>query len=265
MDCYKPTAFVLEVHPRNAPKNAAPVAWLLVERHIDFRHDAQGALLDASICVSCQPITSRYSRDERSKSHFHGGYTCAFNGMVSLTANSLTTGGYVVLENTDLQGHRIGTFLMNEIVQWVQQWPDATVRTVSLLSGQAHGDNKERRNRFYEQLGLEFDYDDSEHKQGCSRPMLAKQLKRIETWKENITVHSMPDYLANVLHEKERDSLELMQRNRAVKDLINEQRAAEAKPIRWALRTLYSRYQTQVVGGVLLAMLTAAAWSRFHT
>ena len=180
--------------------------------------------------------------------------TCAFNGMVSLTANSLTTGGYVVLENANFQGNRVGTFLMNEIVQWVQQWPDATVRTVSLLSGQAHGDNKERRNRFYEQLGLEFDYDDSEHKQG-SRPMLAKQLKRVETWKENITVHSMPDYLANILHEKERDSLELMQRNRAVKDLFNEQRAAEAKPIRWALRTLYSRYQTQVVGGVLLAML----------
>lgn len=265
MDCYKPTAIVLEVRPQNEPKSSSPMAWLLAERHIDFRHDAQGALLDASICVSCQPITARYSRDDRSKSHFHGGYTCAFNGMVSLTANSLTTGGYVVLENTDLQGHRVGTFLMNEIVQWVQQWPDATVRTVSLLSGQAHGDNKERRNRFYEQFGLEFDYDDTEHKQGCSRPMLAKQLKRVETWKENITVHSVPDYLANVLDEKVRDSFELMQRNRAVKDLINEQRAAEAKPIRWVLKTLYSRYQTQVVGGILLTMLAAAAWSRFHT
>jgi hypothetical protein len=232
MDCYKPTAFVLEVRPRNEPRNAAPVAWLLVERHIDFRHDAQGRLLDASVCVSCQPITARYSRDEQSKSHFHGSYNSVSNGMVSLTSNSLTSGGYVVLENTALQSHRIGTFLMNEVVQWVQRWPDATVRTVSLSSGDAHGDNKERRNRFYEQLGLEFDYDDSEHMQGCSRPMLAKQLKRVETWKENITVHSMPDYLANVLHEKERDSLELMQRNRAVKDLINEQRAAEAKPIR---------------------------------
>ncbi len=265
MDCYKTTAFVLEVRPRNEPKNAEPASWLLVERNIDFRHDAQGALLDASICVSCQPITARYSRDGRSKSHFHGGYTCAFNGMVSLTANSLTTGGYVVLEDTDLRGHRIGTFLMNEIVQWVQQWPDATVRTVRLLSGDAHGDNKERRNRFYEQLGLEFDYDDSEHKQGSSRPMLAMQLKRVETWKENVTVHSMHDYLANVLHEKERNSLELMQRNRAVKDLIREQHAAEAKPIRWALRTLYSRYQTKVIGGVLLAILMAVTWSRLHT
>lgn len=265
MDCYKPTAFVLEIRPRNESKNNAPIAWLLVERHIGFRHDSQGVLLEASICVSCQPITTRYSRDERRKSHFHGGYTSTLNGMVSLTAKSMTIGGYVVLENANLQGNRIGTFLMNEIVQWVQQWPDATVRTVSLLAGQAHGDNKERRNRFYEQLGLEFDYDDSEHKHGCSRPIVAKQLKRVETWKENITVHSMSDYLANILHEKERDSMELMQRNRAVKDLINEQRAAEAKPIRWALRTLYSRYQTQVIGCVLLAMLTAMAWSRFQT
>ena len=265
MDCHKPTAFVLEVPPRNEPKRSAPVAWLLVERHIDFRHDAQGTLLDASICVSCQPITDRYSRNDCSKNHFHGGYTCAFNGMVSITANSLTTGEHVILENTGLQGHRIGTFLMNEIVQWVQQWPNAIVKTVSLHSDQAHGNNKERRNRFYEQLGLEFDYDDAEHKQGCSRPMLAKQLKRVETWKENITVHSMPAYLANVLHEKERNSLVLMQRNRAVKDLINEQRAAEAKPIRWALGTLYSRYQTQVVGSIFLAILAAAAWSRFHT
>ncbi len=263
MDCYKPIAFVLEVRPRKEPKNAAPVAWLLVERSTDFRHDASGALLAASICVSCEPITPRYGRDHLTKSHFHGGYTRASNGMVSLTANSLTTGGYVVLENTDLRGQRIGTFLMNEIVKWVQQWPDATVRTVKLLSGEAYVENKERRNRFYEQFGLEFDYADVGHKQGCSRSVLAKQLKRVETWKENITVHSLPEYLANVLHDKERDAMELARLNRLVKDLVREQRAAEAKPILWVLGTLYSRYQTQLALILLFLILVAMAWVQF--
>ena len=217
---HKPSTFILEVRSRPEPNKAGPIAWLLVERRIDFRHDSCGALLDASICLVCQEINPRDSRQKQRNSYFRGGYTSAFKGMVSLTANSLTVGGYVVLENTELQGHRVGTFLMNEVVQWVQQWPDSVVRTVRLLSGDARGDNKERRNRFYEQLGLEFDYCDLEHKQGCSRPILAKELKRVETWKKNITLHSTTDYLANVpnvIYEKQRDSLELMNRNRFIK------------------------------------------------
>ena len=53
---------------------------------------------------------------------------------------------------------------------------------------------KSRRNWFYEQFGLVFDYTDPEHREGRSRPMLAGALVKVETWKQNITEHRMLDY-----------------------------------------------------------------------
>ena len=117
--------------------------------------------------------------------------------------------GAVFLDLPGLDGQRIGTYLMNEIVQCVQQWPEATVNGIELLAGQAHGDNKARRNWFYEQFGLVFDYTDPEHREGRSRPMLAGALVKVETWKQNITEHRMLDYLAAVLYAEERATSEL--------------------------------------------------------
>lgn len=54
--------------------------------------------------------------------------------------------GAVFLDLPGLDGQRIGTYLMNEIVQWVQQSPETTVNSIELLVGQAHGDNKAWRN-----------------------------------------------------------------------------------------------------------------------
>ncbi|MBN0147646.1 hypothetical protein JTL51_32530, partial [Pseudomonas aeruginosa] len=125
-------------------------------------------------------------------------YSRHFNS-VSLTSPSMSKGA-VFLDLPGLDGQRIGTYLMNEIVQWVQQWPEANVNGIELLAGQAHGDNKARRNWFYEQFGLVFDYTDPEHREGRSRPMLAGALVKVETWRQNITEHRMLDYLAAVLY-----------------------------------------------------------------
>lgn len=51
---------------------------------------------------------------------------------------------------------------MNEIVEWVQHWPEESVDGIKLLARQAKDDNKARRNWFYEQFGLVFDYIDPE-------------------------------------------------------------------------------------------------------
>lgn len=37
-------------------------------------------------------------------------------------------GGELFLDPDELRGQRIGTYLMNEIVTWAQQWPEAPVR-----------------------------------------------------------------------------------------------------------------------------------------
>lgn len=248
----KPRIQVLEIKHRDRP-DIEPVVWLLVERQETYRHDPQdGTLLGASISVFYQRITARYSHQNGGKGRFDGNYS-KLNNSVSLTSTS-TSKGAVFLDLSGLDGQRIGTYLMNEIIRWGQRWPKATVNRVELLSGQAHGDNKERRNRFYAQFGLVFDYTDAEHREGHSRPMLAGELISSETWKKNITERKMFDCLADTLYAEERLLAELAQKNIACDNLREARRQAEATPIRWALKILYYQHAGILAWGAVLAL-----------
>jgi GNAT superfamily N-acetyltransferase len=254
----KPRILVLEIKDKDRPDDKA-LGWVLVEREETYRRDPRdGTIYEASIRLSYQRITAKFSHRDGGKGRFDGSYSRNFNA-VSLTSTSMSKGA-VFLDLPGLDGQRIGTYLMNEIVQWVQQWPEATVNGIELLAGQAHGDNKARRNWFYEQFGLVFDYTDPEHREGRSRPMLAGALVKVETWKQNITEHRMLDYLAAVLYAEERATSELQARDRACAQLIAEQRRAEARPVRWALRRLYIHYASTVLAGLVLTALVGMAW-----
>lgn len=254
----KPRILVLEIKDKDRPDDKA-LGWVLVEREETYRRDPRdGTIYEASIRLSYQRITAKFSHRDGGKGRFDGSYSRNFNA-VSLTSTSMSKGA-VFLDLPGLDGQRIGTYLMNEIVQWVQQWPEATVNGIELLAGQGHGDNKARRNWFYEQFGLVFDYTDPEHREGRSRPMLAGALVKVETWKQNITEHRMLDYLASVLYAEERATSELQARDRACAQLIAEQRRAEARPVRWALRRLYIHYASTVLAGLVLTALVGMAW-----
>ncbi|MDR2164228.1 MAG: hypothetical protein LBO79_01045 [Zoogloeaceae bacterium] len=258
----KPRILVLEVRCKDRPEDKA-LGWVLVEREETYRHDPRdGTIYEASIRLSYQRITTKFSHRDGGKGWFDGSYSRNFNA-VSLTSTSMSKGA-VFLDLPGLDGQRIGTYLMNEIVQWVQQWPEANVNGIELLAGQSHGDNKARRNWFYEQFGLVFDYTDPEHREGQSRPMLAGALVKVETWKQNITEHRMLDYLAAVLYAEERATSELQARDRACAQLIAEQRRAEARPVRWVLRQLYYRYASTVLGVAVLTMLIGMALLRIR-
>ena len=254
----KPRILVLEIKDKDRPDDKA-LGWVLVEREETYRRDPRdGTIYEASIRLSYQRITAKFSHRDGGKGRFDGSYSRNFNA-VSLTSTSMSKGA-VFLDLPGLDGQRIGTYLMNEIVQWVQQWPEATVNGIERLAGQGHGDNKARRNWFYEQFGLVFDYTDPEHREGRSRPMLAGALVKVETWKQNITEHRMLDYLAAVLYAEERATSELQARDRACAQLIAEQRRAEARPVRWALRRLYIHYASTVLAGLVLTALVGMAW-----
>lgn len=236
----KPRILVLEVRDKDRPE-AEALGWVLVEREETYRRDSNNrSVYEASIRLSYQRITAKFSHRDGGKGWFDGSYSHNFNA-VSLTSSSMS-GGAVSLDLPGLDGQRVGTYLMNEIVQWVRQWPEATVNSVKLLAGQAHFDNKARRNWFYEQFGLVFDYADLESREGRSRPMLAGALSTVETWRQNIVEHQMLDYLAAVLYAEEHATSELKARERACDRLIAKQRSAEARPLRWALKQLYYRY-----------------------
>ncbi len=258
----KPRMYVLEIRDRDKP-DSDPIASLFIERQETYRRDERdGSIYEASICLSYERIVPKHPFHVKSNSYFSGGYSRGFANMpsVSLTSES-TARGAVFLDLPNLEGQRIGTYLMNEIVQWVRQWPEANVRPVELLSGQAYDENRERRNRFYEQFGLVFDYHDPEQREGLSKPILAAALTPVETWKQNIRERNARDYLGEVLYERNQLQFELLQSKRGIENLSAEIRRAEERPARWALRRLWWRTAPLIGQFAFLLILCAMAWS----
>ena len=251
--CVKPRILVLEVRDR-AQANEKPIAWLMVEREETYQREKQnGPILAAKICISYQLIQAKFAANEDSSGEFEGSYT-GYSNSVSIS------GGFVVLDLPGLENQHIGTYLMNEIVLWARQWPDANVAPIRLVEGQAHGNNKDRRNWFYWQFGLEFDWVDASHKAGVSRPMLTKALTPVEKWKENITEHLVQDYFSSLLYAEQTASSELEARDRACKDLIDSIRKAEKHPILWMLKELYYRHREALLKWSMIALVLGAVW-----
>lgn len=257
----KPRIYVLEVRKRNAP-DSTPIAWLLIEREETVeRSERDNAIYTASIKLSFKPIAS--GRDRMAGSgYFVGSYNRGFDGNphVSLTSLSMSR-GTVFLDPPALRGQGIGSYLMNEIVTWAQQWPDATVNSIALLSGQADEGNKERRNRFYEQFGLIFDYVDAERCEGRSRPMPVAKLTPVEKWKENLLERDMHDYLDALRSDLATMTAENDRREHLIAHLRDDNKAAQARPLRWALRRTWWHFQAVLGPLVLILVVGSALWA----
>jgi len=250
----KPRILILEVRHPEQP-DGKPVAWLLVERLESVEHDrSDGSIRRASICLSYQRIKPRGAQDVLSQGTFCGGYSKTPIEAVSLTSTSMGRGG-VFLEPQALRGHRIGTYLMNEIVVWAKKWPEAQLHSIELSWGQGQDNNRERRNRFYEQFGIAFEYADEERRSGLSRPMPAKSLVPTDSWQANIVERPVFDYLADILYAEQTASFELQLRSAAIRDLVNERNAAYNHPGRWFLKTLYQKHAGLLAMIIFLCVL----------
>lgn len=245
---------VLEIRDKER-RQGEPLAWLLVERTETYRcAGTEDTPERASIQLSYERIKTSGLSDGRDYGEFCGGYSRQTN-TVSLTSATMSR-GTVFLDGTGLQGQRIGTYLMNEIVQWAKQWPEATVEPIQLLPQQAWDENKARRNRFYERFGLVFDYTDSQHTAGASRPMPVSALNPVNTWKQNITETALLDFLGEVLWRQRRASedSEALKQQRAY--LLRELHRAESRPLRWAL----SKSRRLLLIGTAVVIVAVPVW-----
>lgn len=232
---------VLEVKPRERPSEDA-IAWLLVERTEFIPPDSGAAWLeDASISLA-------YQRLDRRKPFGGGGadrgeFLARCRHDFGETANAVSiTGGAVFLDLPGLEGNRIGTYLMNEIVKWAKDsFPEARILPINLLVQQANGENRERRNRFYEQFGIVFEFTTSENKEGKSKRMLAKDLKTVDTWQQNITVHSVESAMSSLLQEHCNLRSEVRSLKSTLERIQAWRQAIESHPLRWAIQHLLGR------------------------
>ena len=180
---------MLAVSDRENPENNFLANVLLQITTTQVFCERSNILHYATIAIYYDTVRKSFDRSNSPIAPFHGSYHRNFDGteVVSLTGHSQFSGA-VFMDLHRLSGHRIGTYMLNEVVCWAKQWSTASVKRITLLEGQASMENKIRRNQFYEQFGIVFDYSDPEKKSGASRRMLVSDLKNSEKWKENIKV-----------------------------------------------------------------------------
>jgi GNAT superfamily N-acetyltransferase len=256
-----PRILVLEVREKNdANPERPPIARVMVERVETYIRDPDDVVYEASIALH-YVVAARTMPRGLNSGCFYGGYSGGGN-RVSLSAPKATRGA-IFLDLNGLQGQRIGTYLMNEIVKWAKNWPEAAVHSIGLSSLQATDEeNKCRRNAFYEQFGLVFDYDDLEKRSGSSRPMLARDLIVVDRWKENIREITVPEYLGLLIGNDENAKFDLDTKERANNFLRREISLAEKTPLRWAFRILWIEYSGPILLLLCVLGLGVLIWSK---
>ena len=253
----KPSVCILEVRDRGRP-GGEPIARLFVHREESYRFDDRdGQMYEGSIRLSYQTIEPKHSLRSRVSGSFDGSYS---RGLRDGDASVSLVGGALFLDPSELRGQRIGTYLMNEIVAWAHQWPEATVRPIKLLSGQAEDENRARRNRFYERFGLKFAYRDPDHREGASKPMPVRELTPVTSWEANISERDPRDYLAELLFEREHLAIEASRHDMVIKRLSATLEDARRHPIRWATKHLWWRLQPALIQGAMLLAVSVLVW-----
>nr|WP_306463516.1 hypothetical protein [Providencia stuartii] len=179
----------------NSHKKKELNGWLLIESSTKQDH-AQGILI-FNLSYTYLNINGE-KKDGIFEAHYnkHENEVSLTNGNVHLEA---------------VKGMRIGSLLMSCVIEWVRQWPEAAVKKIRLSDVDATNgmsENKNRRNRFYEQFGIEFEYRDDNKISGFSKKMLVSGLVDNKNFlKEhdgNIErIDAFPDYLKSIMKKYE--------------------------------------------------------------
>lgn len=246
---------VLVVRPRG-DLNGEVLAELVVQRFEVDPFEERGRSDDRKLTLSYLVVGGSHLNSQVRKGEF---CACYDSGMktVSLTSHVLY-GGALDLTLPGLEGQAIGTYLMNTIVLWAKQFPsDTGVNTITLRPGQAIGDNKARRNRFYEQFGIEFDYDDPTTRgTGKSRPMVVSSLRPVEKSSDNLEEQNIARYVRDrnlAAEDVEKRALYAEQEVERLRRTLKDERARLEQQHRHRIRQVVIRFV------VLTAMACAAA------
>lgn len=239
-----PRIFVLRLKPSGEQDKEVA---LMVERD-ERLSKHEGVVSNASLRFHYQVISDDVLGRQREGGEFSASYESCIMGEphVRLTSSFISEGGYCVVDPGWLAGRGIGTFFLNEIVHWVQQWPEANVMPVKLLKSDARGENKSRRNRFYENFGLTFEYEDDGKSAGQSLPMLAKELTLLSEDKllslgTKLEWCYLDEYLSEHVREKGMLEMERWGLQNQLKSNSRDWERACRSPFRWAIATFVSK------------------------
>jgi hypothetical protein len=221
----------------NAEKSPYTFDYLLLLEIDETRDYLDGEVYEAKLVVHYQVVASSPFRRKRpTRPSFVAHYLQSRDsagGDVRLTGR-LGAGAGLFVSPDSIKGMQIGTYLMNQVVKWAKQWPEADVFPIELLRNQAlldKGKNKTRRNDFYEQFKIEFDYDDMTKESGISKPMKAGQLDESRKWEENITEENLAEHLSGLHQQIDTLTNDLNDSEAAVRRLRNQLEQEKKPPV----------------------------------
>ncbi|SEG89469.1 hypothetical protein [Marinobacterium lutimaris] len=242
-----PRLFALDVYDRHHTEQK--IGSIMVERIEQYNTAPDGTLRSARIELSYDYIPGTEGIIHHAP--FAAEYD-ADRDIVKLVAGAL------FMDLHRMEGQRIGTYLMHCIVQWAQQWPSAMVQSIHLDARQGKGENKPRRNRLYEQIGLVFEYDDDTKASGRSLEIPVEALDVVMSWQKNICLKSVPDYLRRINDM----GFDLQHKDRVIRQLVEERKQAESAPLRWALKQLWTRHGFSVISALAVSFFALIAWAQ---
>lgn len=228
------------------------VTKLLINLNETRKYGADGEVEKAHLRICYGVIGAALSGGRKQTYEFPACYvrSCGEGGRICLTGSSPFQGA-VFLEPDSLQGNRVGSFIMNKIVEWATNWPDAEINQIKLFANQGRGENKLRRNRFYEQFGIRFDYKDDTHAEGLARLMQARSLTPWTQPPDNLSVMRLDEFLdeqEECLYDAQRDLGALTGQIERLRSEISD---ARNSPIRFATKTIWTNYGQIIVGLII--------------
>lgn len=265
----EPEILLLALRAIDADCDSPVKAWVFVQRTEHYTYqDGPKRLIDvreSRIDLTFFALDPHGGGRALFSGSFCGSYSRFFN-RISLTGGTPTSKGAVLMPS-GLRGLRLGTFLLNTVVGWAMQWPEAEVNSIHVVENDGYPDNRARRNRLYERFGLIFDYTDDKKRAGQSRPMPAGELTQIDAEaaiKKNITVHRVPDGFALLLSQNRALRAQLDAREQAVASLSGRLKRYEEFPLRVATVTLWRRHARWLITSAIMALFIVLGIYRYN-
>lgn len=199
-----------EFKPRQQmDENFQGMAWKLIRVSKPDRDSidtcSQGSSADNGVLLAIgmrETLTSRgLAKLELVAQALDGDTVCEMSAHDEGYGTVKMTNGYLVIEDPSLRGWRIASYCFNHFVVWAKRnYSDRDLSPIKLEIGDAQNrHNRLRRNRFYEQFGIEFGYAD---KDGMPNAIGASKSMKI-----GALIERSPDCFPNIHELDARDTL----------------------------------------------------------
>lgn len=252
--------YILVVRSRHDPSGEI-ITKLLIEPQETRKIGEKGEVEEAQLRIRYRIIGAALPGARKQTYEFPACYDrkCGESGRICLTGSNPFEGA-VFLDPEGLRGNRVGSFIMNKIVEWATSWPDAEINQIKLFSHQGRGENKVRRNRLYEQFGIKFDYTDHSHAEGLAHPMQARSLTPWTQLPDNLSVIGLDQFIDE--QEKQLFSAQLDQKGQqiALRQLSLAADRSFAHPIWFAVTTIWTKHTNLILSSIFIVAVLILWW-----